>query len=156
MKLSAYVDASYGDDESDIKSTSGHLIYLGKNLISCKSIKQKTVSLSSCEAEINAAVDCCRDILWAKNLMEEIGFIKDTPIRIMEDNQACIAITQGVPRTKHISVKTAFLREIVSKKHVEFVYCPSSEMAADALTKSLGVHVMTRHREAMGLRDGGV
>ena len=57
-----------------------------------------------------------------------------------EDNQACIAICSAdtvTSRTKHIGVKTAFLREQINLGNLEMVYCETKEMTADILTKAL-------------------
>jgi hypothetical protein len=38
-----------------------------------RSATQKTVALSSCEAELNAAVLCVQDTMYQKNMLESIG-----------------------------------------------------------------------------------
>jgi hypothetical protein len=35
--------------------------------------RQKTVALSSCKAELNAAVLCTHDMIYQKNMLESIG-----------------------------------------------------------------------------------
>ncbi|CAL8132639.1 unnamed protein product [Prunus armeniaca] len=51
VQLSAYFDADYARDPDSRHSTGGYFIFLGFNLISWSSKKQKTVSRSSIEAE---------------------------------------------------------------------------------------------------------
>ncbi|CAL2245723.1 unnamed protein product [Prunus armeniaca] len=51
LQLSAYSDADYARDPDSRHSTGGYCIFLGFNLISWSSKKQKTVSRSSTEAE---------------------------------------------------------------------------------------------------------
>jgi hypothetical protein len=50
IDLNVYVDASFGS-EKDKKSLTGYAIFLGNNLITWKTKKQNTVSLSTVEAE---------------------------------------------------------------------------------------------------------
>ncbi|GAA0186128.1 hypothetical protein LIER_33416 [Lithospermum erythrorhizon] len=46
----------------DRRSTGGHVIYFGSNLVSWQSRKQHTVSRSSTEAEYKELVDCSTEI----------------------------------------------------------------------------------------------
>ena len=48
---------------------------------------QKTVALSVTEAEINAAVLCVQDMLYAKNLIKSIGFKVKLPMILEIDNK---------------------------------------------------------------------
>jgi hypothetical protein len=70
--VKSYVDADWAQDLSNRKSTSGYLIFFGKNLIFAKSKLQKVVSLSSTEAEFIALAELIRELLWIKNLLTEI------------------------------------------------------------------------------------
>ena len=53
--LVGFSDSDHGGDKVGGKSTGGMIFYLGRNAISWQSQKQKTVALSSCEAEFMAA-----------------------------------------------------------------------------------------------------
>ena len=50
-RLYAFSDADWAGDRDDCKSTTGYVVYLGGNLISWSSRKQRAVSRSSTEAE---------------------------------------------------------------------------------------------------------
>ena len=56
-KLVGYTDSDWAGSIDDRKSTSGYVFCLGSKIISWASKKQKTVSLSSAEAEYIAATD---------------------------------------------------------------------------------------------------
>ncbi|CAL2228237.1 unnamed protein product [Prunus armeniaca] len=51
LELQAYTDADWAGDPNDRKSTSGYVVFLGRNPISWGAKKQTTVSRSSTEAE---------------------------------------------------------------------------------------------------------
>ncbi len=50
-----------------------------------RSAMQKTVALSLCKAELNAAVSCVKDMLYAKNLLESIGLKVELPMMLEID-----------------------------------------------------------------------
>jgi hypothetical protein len=65
-------DSDYTKDTHTRQSVSGYKIYLEGTPTKCRSVMQKTVELSSCKAEINAAVLCVQDMLYQKNTLESI------------------------------------------------------------------------------------
>ena len=54
LKLHAFSDADWAGNQDDRSSTSAYVIFLGSNLISWSSRKQKTIARSSTEAEYRA------------------------------------------------------------------------------------------------------
>ena len=81
------------------------------------------------------------------------------PVIMHEDNQSCLTIATGkggsYERTKHISLRAFFIKELVSSGFVDMVYCDTTEMVADMLTKQLSATDHARHAEKM-LNDGCV
>jgi hypothetical protein len=137
-QLSGYVDASWGNNE-DYSSISGYSFFLGKSLISWSSKKQSVPALSSTEAEYVAVTSSVQEALWAKSLLEELGYQQET-IPIYEDNEACINLSknpQEYKRTRHIQVKYHFIRNHVKDDTVQLKYIPTAEQKADMFTKGL-------------------
>ena len=142
LQLQAYVDASYAI-HADCRSHHGAFIRLGSTSspFHVKSSSIKTVVRSSTEAEIFAANDLASDLLWAIDLMTELGFPQQ-PVHVFEDNQAVIQLLASPDfnfqtRSKHIRVRYAFLRDQVDQRRFTFVQTPSSAQQADGLTKPL-------------------
>lgn len=73
----------------------------------------------------------------------------------MCDNQGCIANLNNPiisDRTKHIDIAHRFATERVEMGDVSFVYCPTSQMVADALTKPVPIPALQFFRSSIGLR----
>ena len=138
--LIAFTDSDWATDPIDRKSITGYFFKLANGSFSWTSHTQKTIALSSTEAEYMALSDCCRQTVWLKSLLAEIG-IPLRPIPICVDNQGAIFIGSNPvqdKRTKHIGVRYHNVRECVEEKKVELFYIEGSENPADMFTKNLG------------------
>jgi hypothetical protein len=139
--LETFTDSDYAADESR-RSTMGMVCMLNGGPVAWFSVLGKTVATSTCEAEINAACAAAKEAMHIGRLLKDIGAISgDTPMRIAEDNSACIAQANSglrhVRKAKHYEVKLRFLQQLVVDEDVEFRYCPTKEMLADLFTKPL-------------------
>ena len=105
-----YADADFATDIDDRISTSGYVFMLSGAPNSWFSGKQRTVSLSTANAEYIALSETARDGLFLKQIFSEIGAEIST-VLIMQDNQATIAMTRNPvhhKRSKHIDIKYHF------------------------------------------------
>ena len=146
------------------KSTTGYLYMMCGGPIAWKSKRQSTVALSSCEAEILALTLGTQTAVWLRKLIKET-FNETVCIRIHEDNQSAITITNGgarySARTRHFGVRHFFARELVEQGQIRLTYCQTAEMLADILTKALGGPTHNRlctlmHLEKEGQANGGL
>ena len=152
LQLGGYVDAAY-NITPDARSHYGYVITLGNSLISSKGGRIKTVVRSSTEAEISAVNEIVSELLWCRDILEELGYPQQ-PIAIKEDNQSCITMLQQEPRnfhskSKHVRVKCAFYREEFAKRSFFLQYCPTTEMLADLLTKPLSGKTHNLHSDRL-------
>ncbi|XP_074351987.1 secreted RxLR effector protein 161-like [Apium graveolens] len=134
-----YSDSSWAEKE-DRKLTSGYLTFVGGNLVTWKSKKQKVVSLSSAEAEYRAMVKGICELLWLKRLMGELGFSSQSPMQLFCDNQSVIKIAKNPvqhDRTKHVKIDRNFIYEKLENNEVEVPYVSTKGQLADMLTKAL-------------------
>ena len=140
LRLEAYADADWGGDLNSRRSTSGYALFLAGGCISWKSQVQKSVALSSMEAEYMAASQACQEIIWARSILADLGYEQEGATVLKEDNQSCIALTKESryhKRSRHIDIKYHFIRETVLSGQVCLQYCPSAEQKADIFTNSL-------------------
>ena len=70
--LIAYTDSDYAGDPIKRRSITGYLFKLANGIISWQSHVQKTIALSSTEAEYMALSDCSRQANWIKTVMTEL------------------------------------------------------------------------------------
>ena len=139
--LEGWCDASWADDKEDRKSTSGYIITYGGGPIAWKSKKQKSVALSTVEAEYYALAQIGKELIWLKRIMGELGMLDPKePITVHEDNQGCIKLSKNPvmkERTKHIDISYHFVRDLVNEGALKLEYCETSKMRADILTKAV-------------------
>ena len=139
LNLEAYADSDWSNDVSTRRSRTGYCFYFGGVLVSWKTKIQKSVALSTMEAEYMALCDCVAECVWMRNFIEELGIAVGTTL-IYEDNQSCISFAQNPNengRARHIDRKYHFTREKVEEKLVKLKYCPTEQMIADGFTKVL-------------------
>ena len=70
-----YTDSDWAANPDDRKSITGYVLFLANSPVSWLTRRQKTVALSSTEAEYMAMSDTTRQISWIKSLLGEIGFL---------------------------------------------------------------------------------
>ena len=96
----------------------GWFFYLNESLITWNSYKEKTVALSSCEAEFMAATAAAMQGLWLRSLLVEITGLPPQIVKLYVDNNSAIALMKNPVfhgHSKHIDTKYHFIRECVER-----------------------------------------
>ncbi|CAI7869663.1 unnamed protein product, partial [Closterium sp. NIES-53] len=141
-KLIGYVDADHAGDSDNRRSRTGYIYRLEPiGHISWQSSKQELIALSSAEAEYSALCSATKEGLYLRELLEEAKLAQLPSFSLFCDNQSAIRIANKngfANRTKHIALRYFFVKDEIEKGRLELSYCPTSEMAADYLTKKLG------------------
>ena len=148
MQLTAFCDSDYAGDKETRKSVTAYAIYFEKCLIAFKSRSQKTVSLSSTEAEFNAIGEVCAEIMFIKNIIEFLGITLQLPIVVNCDNVGAIYMSYNAktsPRTKHVSIKRLFVREFVQDGEIAIKFVRSENNDSDVWSKNTSVAVFEKH-----------
>jgi hypothetical protein len=113
LTLKGYTDADWAGDRITRRSTSGYIFQLNNNIISYNSTQQKTVALSSTEAEYMALKDFYKEAIYLDN---SIKYLKDNlkislinykvPI-LFTDNQSAQKLAENPEfhkRSKYIDI----------------------------------------------------
>src|SRR5882757_1368220 len=152
--LQAFTDSDWAADLIKRRSTTGYFVTLASSVVCWQSRLQKTVALSSTEAEYMALSDTCRQISWIQSLFGELGFTL-TRIPICGDNQGSIFIGSNPVqerRTKHIDIRYHYIRECIESDKVTVVFIPGSDNPADMFTKNLATIKFTKFRDSLGIK----
>lgn len=147
--LIGYSDSDFARDIDTRHSTTGYIFKMNDGPITWSSQKQKTVALSTTEAEFIATCEAAKEILWLQQLMLELGESFKC-ITLYVDNQSAIKLlTNPVyhKRTKHIDIKYNFIREKVELGLIKINYVASTYQLADLMTKPLPTQTFTFLRD---------
>ncbi|KAE9248292.1 Retrovirus-related Pol polyprotein from transposon TNT 1-94 [Phytophthora fragariae] len=139
-QLDAYSDADWAGNRDDRRSVSGMLLMLCGAPVVWRSTFQKTVALSSTEAEYMALSDCVEECVWMRRLLKDIGAEQVGATVINEDNQGAMALAKNVryqARTKHIDIRYHYIRKKVVSNEVGLEYVDTKNQLADFMTKGL-------------------
>ena len=93
--LSCFTDADWGGDLIDRRSTTGYVVQLNGCTLSWSSVKQKTVALSTAEAEYMAICEGVKEVKWWKMIMGELGINKITDKNEEETEEIYMKEIQG-------------------------------------------------------------
>jgi hypothetical protein len=142
-KLIGYCDSDWGGDIGTRRSTTGYLYLYRGAAIAWNSRLQRTVALSSCEAEYMALKEAIKEQLFVKAIIYEIPWLNETVLnhsRLLTDSNSAIELAKNPlyhHRTKHIDIQYHFVREMVKDKVIDLTFIPTDQQLADGLTKPL-------------------
>jgi len=140
--LEAMSDSEFSGDKETRKSVYGYIIYFCNAPVSWKSKSGNSVTLSSTEAEHYAISEATKELMFIYYLlegMEEHNNI-NLPLILRVDNTGAIYLVNNHstgPRTKHIDIRTHYVRELIDKGLLKTVFVKSENNDADIFTKNV-------------------
>ncbi len=87
--LDGFADSDWGNSESRL-STTGLLARYNKSIVLWISKMQKTIALSTAEAECYSAFEIAVEITYLRNVIRNMGLPQEDDTPVYEDNTACI------------------------------------------------------------------
>eukprot|EP00439_Symbiodinium_sp_Y106_P003270 s2292_g1.t1 len=134
--LRIFTDASFAPHGSH--SVTGIVLQYDECSVVWKSKRQSLVTLSTAESEL---VSGCEGVVMAQSLEALICEIEESSCtkRLMVDNTAAVTLATGggSQRTRHLRVRSAFIRDMIDREEIEVLHCPGDLQLADCLTKAL-------------------
>ena len=156
LNIDGYTDVDWAGNISNRKSTLGYFTFVGGNLVTWRSKKQKVVALSSAKAEFRGMAKGLCELLWLKKLLTEIGFAPNFEMNLFYDNKLAIDISHNLVQhdhTKHVEVDQHFIKQNLEAKIIRFPFVKSEDQLADILTKAISKKDFHNSLDKLGVRD---
>jgi hypothetical protein len=90
-------------------------------------------------AEYIAAEQCCAQLLWMKQTLQDFGY-NLSKVPLLCDNESAIRLADNPvehSRTKHIDIRHHFLRDHQQKGDIDVYHISTENQLADIFTKPL-------------------
>jgi hypothetical protein len=137
LDITNSIDASFAS-HSDGKSHSGSVLSVGTTPVMIKSVKQKSITKDSTEAEITALQNLYQHSIDMREFLTDLGFDIAVPTIFQDNQSAMFLVSEGKPiRNKYLLVKQEVIKDRLRRGDIQIDYCPTEEMMADGLTKPL-------------------
>ncbi|GFU45191.1 retrovirus-related Pol polyprotein from transposon TNT 1-94 [Trichonephila clavipes] len=92
LKLRCYSDSDFATNRDDRVSMGGFITFIDETPISWRTFKQKSVSLSTMEAEYVSLTEAAKEFIWLKNVIDNKSLNLELSENVMfYDNQAAIS-----------------------------------------------------------------
>ena len=124
----------------DRRSYTGFAFLLSGAAVTWESRKQRTVALSSTEAEYLGLATLAKEAVFLIRFLKELGYDSMATAEIFNDNNGAIKLSENHvyhSRTKHIDVRHHFIRQVLREEPIALSHLPTEFMFADVLTKGL-------------------
>ena len=123
-------------------------------MISLKSRKQSSISLSTAEAEYIVACSANYEAIGLRKLLTDLFDLEMKATMILCDNQSCIKMTENLvfhDRSKHIEIRYHYIRYMVQRGVLKLQYVSTDEQVANVLTKPLSRVKFEYFRDKLGI-----
>ena len=148
MDVTLYSDSDWAGDKDTRISVSGYCIFLQDVCISWKSKGQKSVTLSSSEAELVALSEAAKELKFISQILKSMKIQIELPIKCYVDNVGAMFMAENVTtssRSKHIDIRYHYLREFIEEGFIELKFVKTKENLADIFTKNVSGETLERH-----------
>jgi hypothetical protein len=159
--LSGAADSDLAGDLASARSTSGTMTQIGEyGNISCASRLDRKVSTSTGQAETYAFQELCKEIIWDRLLLYEMGYKQVYATPCYTDNDGVLIQSKKAVNhamAKHFRIAQAFIKMLVRHVEIEVRRVDSEENPTDTFTKPLTKGPFVKHRlTIMGPQDAPI
>jgi hypothetical protein len=147
-RIVIYSDSDFATDPENRLSVTGFVLYLCEVPIVWRTKQQRSVTLSSSEAEYFALSEAVKEVRFVFQLLIEMGFKVELPVTVRVDNIGAIFMAENMQvsqRTKHIDTRLRFVNQYVDDGFIKIKFVGTDDNDADLFTKNLSKDVHERH-----------
>ena len=154
VSLWGYCDADYAGCRDTRRSRTGYCVYVLGNVVGSMARLQASVALSTAEAEFMALVSAMTFMVWAKSLIEELGFEVQKQVPLYSDNKSCITIAKNAQinfkYSKHIDVRYMYIKSMIGTGNpFDVIFCKGTANPSDLFTKPKAQQKFRQFRDAI-------
>jgi hypothetical protein len=134
------INSKRKEDECVLEVFSDSDYSLDGSPISWRSRGQKSVTLSTTEAEYVAMSEAVREVKFTFQVLQTMNVQVSLPIKVNVDNIGAIFLAENrntSERTKHVDIRYHFVREMIDKNFLSVKFVPTDQNIADIFTKNL-------------------
>ena len=150
--LKALSDSDFASDKETRISVFGYIIYFCGIPIAWRSKGMKSVVLSTTEAEYMALSEVVKELKFIVQLLQTMNIEVKLPITVYVDNVGAIWLSNNrttSDRTKHIDIRTAFVKEYQEDGKIIIKFVKSEENEADIFTKNTTNVIFSNHQKKL-------
>jgi hypothetical protein len=155
MNYYMHTDADLGGDINDGKSTSGGCEFIDGNIINWWSTKQTLMTAqSSCDSEVIAINHGCKNLIWTRGLLNELGYKLEYPTILYSDNESAIKLVYNPvfhKRTKHLRLKLGLINDAIEQEIGRVIYIKTLDNNADIMTKPQDLKRFSSNRNNLNM-----
>ena len=149
-QLRGDVDSDWAGDNKHRRSITGYTLTMAGAALYYKSKFQDCISLSSTEAEFQAACEAAKSILYVRSILQEIGLEQEDATTLYIDNNGALLMAdakQPTKRTRHMDIKHFKIQEWVEMDLITMKRVHTSDNRSDVFTKALTPKLFYRHMD---------
>ena len=112
----------------------------------------KRVVLSTTEAEYMALSEVVKELKFIVQLLQTMNIEVELPITVYVDNVGAIWLSNNrttSDRTKHIDIRTSFIKEYQEDGKIIFKFVKSEENEAEIFTKNTTNEIFHNHQKKL-------
>lgn len=152
QEVAGYTDSDWAGCKRTARSTSGGALMCGSHYIRSWSNTQKSITLSSGEAELVALVKTSTEMIGILQLIADWGL--ECAGRIFADSSAALGVVnrKGNGKLRHVRVGMLWVQEREVRGELNYEKVLGANNPADLMTKHLNHKAMNDHMHFMNLR----
>ena len=150
--LKTLSDSDFASDKETRISVFGYIIYFCGIPIAWRSKGMKSVVLSTTEAEYMALSEVVKELKFIVQLLQTMNIELELPITVHVDNVGAIWLSNNhttSDRTKHIDIRTSFVKEYQEDGKIIIKFVKSEENKADIFTKNTTNVIFSNHQKKL-------